>query len=90
MLFGAVSDTNAPLQYLNFTTFRVTLSHTISISCVVYSRAPSTPSDVACHINNSNIVIFVGGEWAIHPGWVSAGLAYELGNRTSSAYDQFS
>ncbi|XP_050675734.1 putative serine protease K12H4.7 [Leptidea sinapis] len=42
-------------------------------------------NDEFVQVNNSNIVIFVGGEWAIHPGWVSAGLAYELGNRTSSA-----
>ncbi|CAH2235200.1 jg10452 [Pararge aegeria aegeria] len=28
--------------------------------------------------NSSNIVIFVGGEWAISSGWVTGGLAYEL------------
>ncbi|XP_052742939.1 putative serine protease K12H4.7 [Bicyclus anynana] len=29
----------------------------------------------------SDIVIFVGGEWAISPGWVTAGLAHELAQR---------
>ncbi|XP_063370334.1 putative serine protease K12H4.7 [Cydia amplana] len=34
---------------------------------------------------NNNIVIFVGGEWAIHPGWTQGGLAYELAELTKAA-----
>ncbi|CAG4980308.1 unnamed protein product [Colias eurytheme] len=33
---------------------------------------------------HSNIVIFVGGEWEISPGWTQTGLAYELASRTGS------
>ncbi|KAJ0170644.1 hypothetical protein K1T71_014015 [Dendrolimus kikuchii] len=32
-----------------------------------------------------DIVIFVGGEWAISPGWVQAGLAYELASSLNAA-----
>ncbi|CAH1642578.1 unnamed protein product [Spodoptera littoralis] len=30
------------------------------------------------NVENPNIVIFVGGEWAIGPGYVQSGLAYEM------------
>ncbi|XP_068624539.1 LOW QUALITY PROTEIN: putative serine protease F56F10.1 [Battus philenor] len=32
----------------------------------------------------NNIVIFVGGEWAISPGWVTGGLAHELAQKTGA------
>nr|XP_026483914.1 putative serine protease K12H4.7 [Vanessa tameamea] len=31
--------------------------------------------------NSNHIVIFVGGEWSISPGWVTGGLAFELAER---------
>ncbi|XP_022127122.2 putative serine protease K12H4.7 [Pieris rapae] len=33
---------------------------------------------------NSNVVIYVGGEWEISPGWVSSGLPYEIASLTGS------
>ncbi|XP_045781289.1 putative serine protease K12H4.7 [Maniola jurtina] len=35
--------------------------------------------------NSTNIVIFVGGEWAISPGWLTGGLAFELAESAQAA-----
>ncbi|KAL0859720.1 hypothetical protein ABMA27_010082 [Loxostege sticticalis] len=35
--------------------------------------------------NASNIVIFVGGEWEITPGWVTGGLAYNIAEYTDAS-----
>ncbi|XP_073965790.1 putative serine protease K12H4.7 [Choristoneura fumiferana] len=34
---------------------------------------------------DGNVVIFVGGEWAIHPAWAQAGLAHEVAEATGAA-----
>ncbi|XP_037876006.1 putative serine protease K12H4.7 isoform X1 [Bombyx mori] len=65
---------------------RVPIEGWVDVRLNHFNAANTATFPMRYYYNNEfaseNIVIFVGGEWAISPGWVRSGLAYELAEAT--------